>query len=240
MRTFISQLTFAAFYSLATLSSAHAEEAPQTQAASKLDNWAKNGWEFLDEKDGIKTYRKSYATSPVKGVGGEAEIDAPISKILWVLMDHAHKSEWIDKFKEARTLEEVSPLVHIQYASFDMPFPVSDREFVYSYEFKVDPEINGVVVNVKSVDSPKAPPVADGDVRGEIVDGRYILIPHGDKTFVQAEYLADAKGSLPTWIVNMVQKHWPYKTLAGLRAQVKKPFVKDWPNYETDLKPKLK
>ncbi|RZI55229.1 MAG: hypothetical protein EOP14_06870, partial [Pseudomonas sp.] len=182
----------------------------------------------------------SYPNSPVKGVGGEAIIDAPISKILWVLMDHEHKSDWIDKFKEAHTIEETSPLTHIQFAAFDMPFPVSDREFVYSYDFRVDTALNGIVVDVKSVESKKAPAVKEGAVRGEIVDGRYILIPQGDKTFVQAEYLADAKGSLPVWIVNMVQKKWPYKTLEMLRVQVKKPFVKNWPIYENDLKPKLK
>lgn len=205
-----------------------------------IKQWTDKGWEFMEDKEGIKTYRKTYPNSPVKGVGGEAEIDAPIGKILWVLMDHAHKSEWIDKFKEARTLEETSPLTHIQFAAFSMPFPVSDREFVYSYDFKVDSDLNAVVVDVKSVETDKAPPVREGAVRGEIVDGRYILIPEGDKTFVQAEYLADAKGSLPTWIVNMVQKHWPFKTLDALRRQVKKDFVKTWPVYESDLKPKLK
>lgn len=207
---------------------------------AEVKQWTDKGWEFMEDKEGIKTYRKSYANSPVKGVGGEAEIDAPIGKILWVLMDHAHKDQWIDKFKDARTLEEMSPLKHIQIAAFDMPFPVSDREFVYSYDFRVDEAINGVVVDVKSIEYPKAPAVKEGSVRGEIVDGRYILIPHGDKTFVQAEYQADPKGSLPTWIVNMVQKKWPYKTLAALRLQVKKDFVKTWPIYETDLKPKIK
>ncbi|RZA22911.1 MAG: hypothetical protein EOP10_14150 [Proteobacteria bacterium] len=202
--------------------------------------WTDKGWEFVGEKEGIKTYLKNYANSPVKGVGGEAEIDAPIGKILWVLMDHEHKNQWIDKFKEARTIDEVSPLTHIQYASFDMPFPVSDREFVYSFDFSVDPKLNAVVVDVKSVDSPKAPAVTPGNVRGEIIDGRYILKPHGDKTYVQAEYLADAKGSLPVWVVNMVQKSWPHKTLDNLRRQVKKDFVKSWNYYDSDLKPKLK
>lgn len=209
-------------------------------AYAEPKTWKEKGWEFVDDKDGIKTYRKTSENSPVKGVGGEAEIDAPIGKILWVLMDHDHKSQWIDKFKGGRTVDEVSPLKHIQLASFHMPFPVSDREFVYTYDFSVNTELNAVVVEVKSVDSPKAPPVGKGDVRGEIVEGRYILKPMGTKTFVQAEYLADPKGSIPSWLVNIVQKSWPYKTLDGLRRQAKKDFVKEWVYYESDLKPKLK
>ncbi|RYZ47627.1 MAG: hypothetical protein EOP07_26715, partial [Proteobacteria bacterium] len=126
---------------------------------AEVKQWTDKGWEFMEDKEGIKTFRKSYPNSPVKGVGGEAIIDAPISKILWVLMDHEHKSDWIDKFKEAHTIEETSPLTHIQFAAFDMPFPVSDREFVYSYDFRVDTALNGIVVDVKSVESKKAPAV---------------------------------------------------------------------------------
>ena len=209
-------------------------------AFAETKDWTDKGWDFVGDKDGIKSFRKSHEGSPVKGVGGEAIIDAPIGKILWVLMDHEHKNQWIDKFKEARTLEEVSPLIHVQHASFDMPFPVADREFVYTYNFRVDTALNAVIVDVKSTDSAKSPAPAEGIVRGEIVDGRYILKPMGDKTFVQAEYLADAKGSLPVWIVNMIQKKWPHKTLEGLRLQVKKDFVKTWSYYDSELKPKLK
>lgn len=212
----------------------------QASAFADTKSWTDKGWEFVNDKDGILSFRKSYPDSPVKGVGGEAEIDAPIGKVLWVLMDHEHKHDWIDKFKNARTIEEVSPLVHVQFAAFDMPFPVADREFIYTYDFRVDTALNAIVIDVKSTTSAKAPPIADGSVRGEIVDGRYILKPMGDKTFVQAEYLADAKGTLPVWIVNMVQKKWPHKTLEGLRLQVKKDFVKSWNYYDSELKPKLK
>lgn len=204
-------------------------------------DWAKDGWEMVSQKDEIKVFRKSFEGSSVKGVGGEAFVEAPISKILWVLMDHEHKNEWIDKFQKAYTIEELSPLVHIQYASFDMPFPVTDRDFVYRYEFSVDPEENAVVVDVKSERHPKAPEATSIGVRGEIINGRYILYPEGpNRTFVKAEYLADPKGYLPAWVVNLVQKQWPYKTLAGLRLQVQKPFVKEWDVYEQQLRPKLK
>lgn len=204
-------------------------------------DWTQDGWERVDQKEGISVYRKSVAGSSVKGVGGEAMIEAPISKILWVLMDHEHKNDWIDKFKTAFTIEEISPLVHIQYASFDMPFPVTDRDFVYRYEFSVNPEDNAVIVDVKSETHPKATPASSVGVRGEILSGRYILYPEGpNRTFVKAEYLADPKGYLPAWVVNLVQKQWPYKTLAGLRRQVAKPFVKEWDVYETQLRSKLK
>lgn len=201
-------------------------------------NWKANNWELVQSKDGITTYRKSFKDSPVKGVGGAALIDASPSKIIWVLMDHDHKDQWVDKFSQSRTLENPSLLTSIQYAAFQMPVFVDDRDFVYRYDFRYDPDIKAIVVDVKSVVHKDAPESKSVGVRGEIVMGVYRLyeLDNGRKTYVEVEYLADPKGLLPTWIVNLVQRTWPDKTLEGLRRQVKKPFVKDHPIVTEGLK----
>ena len=192
-------------------------------------NWSKANWEKVSVKEKITTYRKSFKDSDVKGVAGSAMINASPSKIVWVLMDHDHKDQWVDKFKDARTLETPSLLRSVQYAAFDMPFPVSDRDFVYQYDFTYDKKKNMIEVNVKNAIHKGAPEKDTVGVRGEIVMGKYRLYPRdgGKKTYVEVEYLADPKGLLPSWVVNIVQKSWPYKTLKGLRKQVKKDFVGD-------------
>lgn len=208
-----------------------------SSAASARD-WAKEGWEFVSEQEGIKVFRKSYPNSEVKGVAGETVVNASVGKILWILLDHPHKPEWINRFKEAYTVEEIPPSSNIQYSQFDLPFPASDRDFVFRNDFSVDPELRAVVIDVKSVVD-KTAPEREGVVRGEIKRGRYILIPQGDKTILQAEYLADPKGMIPTWLINFFQKEWPYKTLDAMRNQLKKPYVKEWDVYTKVLKPKV-
>ncbi|SMF29914.1 START domain-containing protein [Pseudobacteriovorax antillogorgiicola] len=190
-------------------------------------NWKANQWEQVKVEDGISVYRKSFEDSNVKGVAGAALIDAPASKIVWVLMDHEHKDDWVDKFRDARTIETPSRLTSIQYAAFSMPFPVSDRDFVYAYEFQYHSNRNMIEVDVKSVEHKSAPEDDSVGVRGEIIMGKYRLYPskNGKQTYVEVEYLADPKGLLPSWIVNIVQKNWPYKTIKGLRKQVQKSFV---------------
>jgi hypothetical protein len=44
-----------------------------------------------------------------------------------------------------------------------------------------------------------------------------------------AEVLADPKGSVAKWIVNLFQKSWPRKTIASLRRQVAKKDIVDQP-----------
>lgn len=213
----------------------------QGQARASVREWQNMGWEKINEEEGIAVFRKSFPDSDVKGVGGECMIEASIGRILWVLMDNEHKGDWVDKFKSTKTLETPNDTSNIQYAAFSMPFPVTNRDFVYRYDFSVDTGMNAVIVDVKSVEHEKAPAADSIGVRGEILHGRYILIPKGpNQTFVKAEYLADPKGILPTWVVNIVQKHWPYKTLKGLRNQTKKSFVKEWDVYNKLMKPKMK
>jgi hypothetical protein len=213
----------------------------QEPARAGVKEWQNMGWEKINEEDGITVFRKSFPDSEVKGVGGECMINASIGKILWVLMDNDHKGDWVDKFKSTKTIDTPSELSNIQYAAFSMPFPVANRDFVYRYDFSVDESINAVIVDVKSVEHPKAPAKDTIGVRGVLLHGRYVLIPKGpNQTFVKAEYLTDPKGVLPTWVVNIVQKNWPYKTLAGLRKQVKKSFVQEWDIYTKLMKPKMK
>lgn len=201
-------------------------------------DWAKDGWEFVSESDGIKVFRKSYPGSDVKGVAGETLLNGSIGKVLFMMVDHKHKPDWINRFIEAHTVEEIPPSSNIQYSSFDLPFPASDRDFVFRNDFTVDEKTHGVVIDVKSVADKRAP-VRPDLVRGEIVRGRYILIPQGDKTLMQAEYLADPKGSIPSWLINFFQKEWPYKTLDAMRKQLKQPYIEEWDVYTKVLKPKL-
>jgi hypothetical protein len=82
----------------------------------------------------------------------------------------------------------------------------------------------------------KLAPETDDYVRGHFKEGKFELTvaertnKDGTKTkgtLVVAEVVVDPRGSVPKFIVNMVQKSWPHKTLTALRKQVAKPDIKD-------------
>ncbi len=198
-------------------------------AWAKPIDWNAEKWSFVSKEDTIKVYKKDFPNNPVTGVGGEGVIDAPIGKIVWVLLDNKNKIDWVDKFMDARTLATPSATESIQYGAFKMPAIISNRDFVYKYNFRKDNDT--LLVDVVSVTHPDADPKKSVGVRGHIEMGQYTLKPvqGGKKTFVQVKYLTDPKGLIPKWLVNIVQKTWPLKTLQGLRKQVKKSFVKEHP-----------
>lgn len=201
-------------------------------------DWAKEDWEFVYEKNDIKVFRKSFPQSDVRGVAGETIVDASPGKVIFILLDHKHKSEWIDYFEESHLVEDLAPNGNIQYSLFDLPFPVSDRDFLVHNQFSIDVEQKAIVMDIKSVPDAREPEKGDV-IRGQVIHGRFVLIPQGDKTIVQAEYLTDPKGLIPNWLINILQKKWPIKTLEAMRAQLKKPYVQEWPAYTNYWKPKL-
>lgn len=183
---------------------------------------AAGGWEKIDENDGITVFKKEIAGAKLHAFRGTAIVDAPMEKIMWVLADNAHRTEWVDRLKKSVILEKKSDYEFVVYQHFGSPAIISDRDFVYLA--RAYSRADGTaVLDINSVTHPKAPPTVG--VRGELKNSTYELKRQGDKTHVDVSIVLDPKGALPAWIVNLVQKSWPMKTLSALREQVKKPFV---------------
>jgi hypothetical protein len=66
-------------------------------------------------------------------------------------------------------------------------------------------------------------------VRGVVHRNRVTMVAAqgGKATQIDAEAHVDPKGSIPGWIVNIVQKTFPHKSIRGLLKQVAKPDVSD-------------
>ncbi len=185
-------------------------------------------WEVINKAEGIVVSRSEVKGSPLVAFKGVAEVDASIAKILWVLIDNDHRKDWVDRLLVSERLEEINKHEFIVYQVFDVPIVMSKRDFVYRGKAIFRPKTGQVVLDMHSVKHRRAPKTAG--VRADLINSRYVLTPtgNGSKTRVEVEIHTDPKGWVPTWIVNLIQKSWPLKTLRSLRRQVKKEFVKDY------------
>jgi hypothetical protein len=183
-------------------------------------------WKEFNHKDGITVYKAKMPGTPIVAFKGKVLIDAPIKKVLWVLADREHRKDWVDRLDINQELEIISPTKRIIYQSFKMPLFISNRDMVYQTTLTKNKKNGSYILELESVNHKKSPPTIG--VRAQLINSKYKLIPQKNKTLVTVEILSDPKGLLPTWLVNLVQKSWPIKTLTGLRNQVKKDFVKDF------------
>ncbi|HKO47053.1 MAG TPA: START domain-containing protein [Polyangiaceae bacterium] len=186
-------------------------------------------WEKFDEDEGIAVFRREVAGSSVIALRGEGVVDAPILRVTSVLVDTSRSHEWIDHLEEVKVVRKLSDDEQVHWSHIGTPIVLKDRDFVYAIKLELDPAHKKVMLNYHSVYDSGAPKT--DYVRGEFKYGTFTLtsIDGGKKTRVLAEVLADPKGSVAKWIVNMFQKGWPHKTIASLRRQVAKKDVVDQP-----------
>jgi hypothetical protein len=194
-------------------------------------------WEQFDEQEGIRMFRREVPGSSIVALRGDGFIEAPIARVASVLADRDRSVEWIDRLVRTKVLRQLSDTESINWNHIKTPTPLKDRDFVFKTAISTDPAAKKVVFSYHSVKDSLAPET-DDYVRGSFQSGKFELTvatrtnKDGTKTrgtLVVAEVLVDPAGSVPTFIVNMVQKSWPYKTLAALRKQVAKPDIKDDP-----------
>jgi hypothetical protein len=184
-------------------------------------------WELVSEKDGIKVYRKEVPGSPLVAFKGVRIMPVPITKVAQVILDEdtEKKKLWIDMIMDFRIVEK-GPYESITYSAYDLPWPLTDRDYVVHSHLKIDNEANQILINLKSVEHPKAPKTIG--VRAQLVHSLYKLVPRPDRsTEVTVEIQTDPKGDLPKWLVNLVQKGWPANTLKKMEMQAVRPETKE-------------
>lgn len=174
-------------------------------------------WEMIKERRGVEIFSGDIAGSNVVAFRGVSTINASMEKVVSVIYDVSRIKEWMSDLKSSRVLEKKSKFQKIEYNRTSAPWPISDRDFVYSVDFKVDSEnktIDIQIENATHADAPEVPEV----VRGELLSSRYFLksIEDGLKTYIEVEILADPKGSIPKWVVNLFQSAWPLNTITGI------------------------
>jgi hypothetical protein len=60
---------------------------------------------------------------------------------------------------------------------------------------------------------------------------RFEAIPGTNKTTLEVEVHTDPKGMLPSWLVNIIQKKWPSKTLLTLAKVASDASVEPHPDF---------
>jgi START domain-containing protein len=195
---------------------------------------ASTDWELVKSSDGIVVDRRVVSGSPLKEFRGRGVIDAPIADILAVFSDVGRATEWMDSCNGSRVVDDVSERVKVVYNRTHAPWPVSDRDAVLRNVVTIDDDERRVAIDFTAIDDTRAPAVK-GVVRMPFVRGHWYLWPAADGKSTRVEYQVHASpgGALPNWIVNYVSRDLPHKTVAGLRAQVKR---RRYPDFQQQLR----
>ena len=192
---------------------------------------ADQAWEYIGTWDGVKVSRKTVAGSDVMAFRGDTVAPVHIGKLIAAFIDRNQRKFWVDRFADQQTLEVISPLSEIYWIRFGLPFPITDRDYVFRADSTNDAAHHVFTAKIKSVNDPRKGP-DDCCVRA-IAYGtfyRFEALP-GEKTRMIVEVHTDPKGAIPDWLVNIIQKKWPSKTLSALIRHSARPGAPMMPEY---------
>ena len=191
-------------------------------------------WEDVGVLNGVHVWRREEPATGVMSFKGEITTDVQIGKLVAVFADRNQRKYWVDRYADSKTIEKPGPLSELYWIKFKLPFPISDRDYVLRADGVLDADKRVFTANIKSVsDARKGND--DCCVRATVNRTFYRFTAlKGGKTKLEVEVNTDPKGLLPNWLVNLIQKEWPSKTLNGLlkrvRASDSAPMVElaDW------------
>jgi hypothetical protein len=197
---------------------------------------ASEWYSVLNTTDGIQILRKEVNNGGLIAFRGIGVVEAPLPLVATVIFDTDRRLEWIEGLIDSRIIRWEDKDFFIEYDHIDMPLFFQDRDFVSKIKMSFDQSRKELVFHYQPSDDPSAPHT--DYLRGELVNTTFILrsIDNDTKTRVDAEFLCDPKGWIPTWLVNFFVKDWPKTTFRNLRKEVSKPDLLVDPRFSRLLK----
>jgi hypothetical protein len=185
---------------------------------------AASPWIPIIDEDGIKVWRREVEGSPTVEFFAMARVQAPLVKTAAVLRDTDRMKEWMENCTGSATIEWTSPTRWIGYHRTKSPgLFVSDRDVVADNTLNVSPDRSSILIAFRNITDPRMPKV-DGVVRMPALVGHWRLVAAGpDATDIEYQLHAEPGGSIPSTLVNWATERLPFKTIQGLRKQVRAP-----------------
>ncbi|MDD5711215.1 MAG: START domain-containing protein [Smithellaceae bacterium] len=185
---------------------------------------AEGGWKKVSEWNGIAGYCRYTPFSKVSEIKAVGIVDAPLPVVEALLRDVPAQPQYMFMCAEATRVpipgEENTVDNFCFYQRIDMPWPVSDRDFVARTSLMIDKDTGAIYGLARTI--PASFRLSDDRVRVPLGIARNVLRPvGGNKTEVLYQAIADPGGHLPVALVNFMTNFTALKTIAKIRQLVK-------------------
>jgi hypothetical protein len=170
-------------------------------------------WQTLKTVDGVTLKRAASDRVAPWGLG-EGEIAAPIDRVIAHLTDFASLGKWMPRVAELRVIERASDEA-IVYFRFDLPWPISDRDWTLRYRWHR--EGDRFLMTWSDVNERGPPP--GRAVRVSPVRGYWALSPTpSGTTLARYVFLSILGGSLPRSVAEETAWKQPLGSIRGVRS----------------------
>ncbi|MCP4403145.1 MAG: hypothetical protein GY801_38295, partial [bacterium] len=193
-------------------------------------------WEFLQETDGIRLYRRDVPGMNFDAFKAEAIVNARIEVIGLILRDVPAYPEWMPTCKQIQIIEKFDEQNFIIHQINKTPWPLKNRDIVIKAGTTIDWE-NGIFrVDLQAIEDQRVPP-DPSHVRVTTMNGHW-HVTYLDRERTRVSYMmsVDPGGSLPKSMANKSLRGGPLTMLQNLRTIMKDPIYLETAHQSEDRK----
>lgn len=170
-------------------------------------------WQTVKTVDGVTLKRAPSDRAAPWGLG-EGVIAAPIDRVIGHLTDFASLGKWMPRVAELRVLERGADEA-VVYFRFDLPWPISDRDWTVRYRWHRD----GDRFVMTWCDANDQGPPPGRAVRVTPMRGYWELTATAaGATLARYVFLAELGGSLPHAVSEQTAWKQPLGSIRGVRS----------------------
>lgn len=181
--------------------------------------YSQSGWVLKRDRDGIIIHTRESAGSNLKEYRVEAVYDSPLESVYNFLTDLESRPEWVINCTGLEILDTLPNGSVLYHTSFDIPWPLADRDLVATVKFTRNTAGHGTHLLTEMTDLEY--PLKKGVVR---MPGyrEEISLEKIDDTHTRSltEGYADPGGTVPAWVVNMFLVDGTYDSVRRSRDRV--------------------
>lgn len=172
------------------------------------------------DRQQVKVWTVREPDAPLRGFRATTTVRSSLSGLVRLIMDTGAAPEWIyrtDRMQLLRSDAQAGTFTVLAEMDF---WPLPDRDVVVEGRVSQDPASLVVTVDSQAVRQAALPPRA-GFVRMRSMRGLWEFRPVGQGLVeVSMRGHADPGGHIPDFLINLMIKETPYRTLLGLRRVI--------------------
>lgn len=184
---------------------------------SEVNKEANSKW--LDwEKDATTTINyRAVINSDLIEIKAEVKLDSSLSGFLLFLLDTDNIPNWLDNAKESKLLQSPNNNTHIFTTEFHSFWPIKSREMIIkSRQWQnEDLTIEIHIENAEGFTQKKHTVLVD------VLSAKWLITPISPtEIHIEYTFIVDAKGNVPTWLVNPMTLKSTWNTLKNIEKQL--------------------
>ncbi|WP_379945121.1 START domain-containing protein [Marinobacter sp. LM1] len=176
-------------------------------------------WSLRKEVDNVRIYTMAREGSGFEAFKAVAELDVPIENLMAVMVNPESCEEWVHNCTESHAFGQGDFHDRYAYSVNDMPWPVTDRDYVLRIRTRGDASTGEIVMDLNATPNMRAE--FNSRVRVDRSDTLYRFTPKGDRTRMVWVQHTEPNGALPGWLVNSLIVDIPVKSILALEAVAK-------------------